>query len=292
MKTFSLAAILATLTFFRATAQVGVEITTEQEQFLPGEAVPVAVKITNRSGQPIHLGATPDWLTFNVESVDSFVVIKKGEAPLMGEFDLESSQMGTKRADLQPYFEIVKPGRYKVIATLRIKDWSVAMTSPPKYFDVVNGADLWSQDFGLPPAAGETNAVPEVRKFTLIEANYLRSQLRLYVRVSDPTISRVFKISPLGALVSFSHPEAQVDRTSNLHVLWQSGAQSFIYCLISTDGVVLRRDIYDYVTTRPRLDVNGQGEVVVVGGVRRIHPADYSDVKLPTELPASRPSQP
>ena len=39
-----------------------------------------------------------------------------------------------------------KPGRYKVIATLRIKEWSMSLNSAPKYFDVINGAELWSQD--------------------------------------------------------------------------------------------------------------------------------------------------
>jgi len=278
--------MLAALTGFRAAAQVSVEVTTEQEQFLPGEALPVAVKITNRSGQQVNLGASPDWLTFNVESSENFVVIKNGEVPVLGEFDLESSQLGIKRVDLQPYFVIGKPGRYKIVATLRIKDWSVSTPSPAKYIDVINGADLWSQDFGVPPAPDVTNTAPEVRKFTLVEANYLKSQLRLYVRVTDAADAQVYKVAPLGTLVSFSHPEAQVDRTSRLHVLWQSGAQSFSYCVISAGGIVVQREIYDYFNSRPRLEVNGQGEVHVVGGVRRTQPTDYPAVKLPSELPS------
>jgi len=52
---------LALLTFFRASAQVSVEVATEQDQFLPSETVPVAVRITNRSGQLLHLGADAMW---------------------------------------------------------------------------------------------------------------------------------------------------------------------------------------------------------------------------------------
>src|ERR1035441_10179230 len=37
-------------------AQVTVEITQDQDQFLPAESVPTAVRITNRSGQSLHLG--------------------------------------------------------------------------------------------------------------------------------------------------------------------------------------------------------------------------------------------
>src|SRR5476651_2414178 len=139
---------LALLTFFRASAQVDVQVVLDQEEFLPSESVPVAVRITNRSGQPLHLGADADWLTFSVESADGFIVIKDAEVPVLGEFDLASSQVATKRVDLQPYFELKKQGRYRVIATLRIKDWSAQTASPPKDFYVISGAKLWAQDFG------------------------------------------------------------------------------------------------------------------------------------------------
>ena len=287
MKTFLLVLVLAVLTSFRAAAQVSVEITMDQEQFLPSEAVPVAVKITNRSGQQLHLGAAADWLTFSVESTDGFIVIKNAEVPVTGEFDLESSQIGIiKRVDLQPYFQMGRHGRYKVIATLRIKDWSASVNSAPKTFDVVNGAKLWSQDFGVP---GVTNSQPEVRKFTLEEANYLRLQLRLYVRVSDQSESQVFKVTTLGQMVSFSDPDAKVDRTSQLHVLWQAGAQVFNYALINANGDVVRQAVYNNAGSRPRLVVNEQGEVSVAGGTRRMKPEDLPVVpmvKAPGELPA------
>jgi hypothetical protein len=280
MKTF-LVSILALLAFFRADAQVDVEVTLEQNQFLSGEALPVAVKITNRSGQPLHLGTDANWLTFSVESVDGFVVIKNAEVPVTGEFDLASSQLAIKRADLAPYFVISKPGRYHIIATLRIKDWSVEVSSPAKPFDVIAGAKLWEQEFGVPAAA---NGAPEVRKYVLEQANYLRSQLRLYMQVSDATESRIYKVSALGQMVSFGQPEAQVDRFGNLHVLWQSGASAFAYTVVNPTGEIARQEIYDYFTTRPRLDVNDAGETVVVGGVRRMKPVELPVVKTPNEV--------
>ena len=286
MKTLPLVLVLTVLACFRATAQVSLDVTTEQEQFLPGEALPVAVRIVNRSGQPVHLGSTPDWLNFNVESSEGLVVTKKGEVPVLGDFDLESSQLGIKRADLQPYFVIGKPGRYKIVATLRIKDWSVSMPSPAKYIDVINGVDLWTQDFGVPPAPDATNSAPEVRNYTFVQANYLREQLRLYVRVSDPSEALVFKVAPLGTLVSFSHPEARVDRQSRLHVLWQAGSKAFSYCVISAGGIVQQREVYDYFTTRPRLTVTPNGEIAVSGGTRRAAPTEYPAVKSPAELPS------
>ncbi len=280
MKTF-LVLVLALTAGFRAAAQVSVELALDQDQFLPNESVRLAVKITNRSGETVQLGADPNWLTFSVESVDGFVVVKNGDVPVVEPFDLESSQMATKRVDLQPYFAMGKPGRYKVTATVRIKAWSLAITSAPKQFDVINGAELWSQVFGVMVA---TNAAPEPRKYTLVEANYLREQLRLYVQVSSADGARVFKVAALGPLVSFSAPEAQVDRVSQLHVLWQTGSQSFCYTIVSPDGATILRDTYENFNSRPHLTVNDSGDVGVKGGVRRAKPTDLPAVK-PTAAP-------
>ena len=274
---------LALLAWFRAAAQVDVEMSLDQNYFLPSETVPVAVKITNRSGQQLHLGADTDWLTFNVESSDGLVVIKSADVPVQGEFDLETSQLAIKRVDLQPYFAMTKPGRYRVVATLHIKDWSVQIASAPLHFDVVTGAKLWQQNFGVPNG---TNTAPEVRKYTLEQANYLKEQLRLYVQVTDAAESLVYKVSALGPMVSFSRTEAQVDRQGRLNVLWQAGGQSFCYSLVNPDGTVAATDYYDNYFSRPRLTVTDDGDVVVKGGTRRPKPTELPIVKQPNELPA------
>jgi len=273
------------LMLVNAAAQVSVEVVLDQEQFLPSESIPVAVRITNRSGQTLHLGADANWLTFSVESADGFVVIKNSDPPVIGEFDLDSSQMATKRVDLAPYFVLSQVGRYRIIATVHIKQWNTDVTSPPKGFDIINGAKLWSQDFGLPVPPGVTNRAPEVRRYTLIEANYLRAQLRLYVQVSDESETHVFKVSAVGPLVSFSQPEAKLDRINNLHVLYQSGAQAFAYTVVNPSGNITKQEVYDYLNTRPRLGVNNSGDVVVIGGVRRVKPTELPQVIPPDELP-------
>jgi len=277
---------LTLLLLAHASAQVSVEIVMDQEQFLPSESVPAAVRIINRSGQTLHFGADADWLTFSVDSVDGFVVIKKSEVPVLGAFDLESSQMAIKRVDLAPYFDLSQVGRYRVTATLRIREWGAKASSPPKAFDVINGAKLWSQDFGLPMPAGVTNRAPEVRRYTLIEANYLRSQLRLYAQVGNESGTEVYKVSAIGPLVSFSQPEAKLDRLSNLHVLYQSGAQAFTYTVVNPDGNITRQETYDYYNSRPRLNVTDNGDITVVGGVHRVMPSELPQVRLPDEVPS------
>src|ERR1043165_9992589 len=97
-------------------AQVTVEVTLEQEQFLGGEALPADVRITNRSGQTLHFGNATDWLTFLVESRNGYIVAQTGEVPVLREFEFESSKVATRHVDLAPYFAISRPGRYSVTA--------------------------------------------------------------------------------------------------------------------------------------------------------------------------------
>ena len=280
------ATLLAAL---QVSAQVDVEVSFQQEQFLPNESVPITVKITNRSGQPLHLGATDNWLTFSVEGADksdNYVVLKNSDVPVQGEFDLESSQMAIKHLNLHPYFLLDKPGRYRVTATLRIDQWQASCSSKATPFDVIGGAKIWEQEFGVP---GATNSQPEIRKYALLQANYFKGQLRLYGQVSPATGPDV-KVLLLGNMVSFSQPVAQVGRLGDLHVLWQSGAQAFNYVVLSPDGIVTQQEIYDNFGSRPRLDVNDSGEIVVVGGVRRPRVGELPALKLPTDVPALPPA--
>jgi hypothetical protein len=270
--------VLALLACFRAAGQVSMDLALDQNEFLPNEAIRVTVKITNTSGQVLHLGSDEAWLTFSMETADGTVVVKNGEVPVVEPFDLESSQMAIKHVDLQPYFQLARPDRYKVIATMRIKAWGLTVNSPPAQFDLIHGGEIWSQNFGVP---GASNAPPESRRYTLIKANYLREQLRLYLQVSSGDGFSTFKATALGPMVSFSLPEEEVDPLSRLHVLWQTGGQSFCYVTVSPDGLVLSRDVYDNFNSRPHLVLNDSGEVRVRGGTRRPKPGEIPLVREP-----------
>jgi hypothetical protein len=289
MKHFSVALGLLVASTALVSAQVTVEVSFPQEQFLAGEALPTTVKIKNLSGQTLHLGNQPDWLTFSVESAEGFIVIKTGEVPVLGEFDLESSEVATKRVDLAPYFVISKQGRYSVTATVRIRDWRQEIESKPKKFEVIEGAKLWTQDFGLPIPPGATNAVPEVRTYTLEQANYLRSELRLYLRLTNPARDRIYKVVAIGPMVSFGQPEAQIDKLSKLHLLYQNGARSFEYSVFNTDGEWVLRQTYYYSGSRPRLKADDDGGISVQGGQRRPSSTDIPPQSLTNDRREAKP---
>ena len=253
----------------RLGAQVSVEVTLDQEHYLSGENLTAAVRITNRSGQPLHLGGESDWLTFALESRDGRgIVIKNSDPAVLGEFTLANTKVATRRVELVPHFDLALAGRYTLVASVRIKDWDQTLTTKPKNFDIINGAKLWSQDFGV-PVAGSTNRSPEVRKYALEQANYLRTQLQLYFRLTDAEGGRVLKVFPLGPMVSFGIPEHQIDQACNLHVLYQNGAHAFSYTVINPDGDILLRQTHDYTSTRPKFQLGENGQLTVVGGARR-----------------------
>lgn len=255
-------------------AQVSVEVLTEQDKFLPAEAVPVAVKIVNRSGRTLTLGDQPDWLTFSVEGRDGFVVEKTGEVPLLGGFKLESGEVATRRADLAPYFALTRTGGYRIEATVQLRELGGQVTSKARNVDVIEGALLWTQEFGVPTEPGATNQPLEIRRYTLLKANYLKSELRLYFRVTDEASGRVLKVFPIGPMVSFGEPSAQLDKQNNLHMIYQSGRVASLYAKITPEGEILRRETYEYTGARPRLTADDSGNITVVGGVRRPNTKD------------------
>ncbi len=251
-----------------------------QENFLLGENVPAAVRVTNRSGQKLRMGEDADWLTFTVEKRGGNVIAKLSDPPVQGEFTLESGQTGIRRVDLSPYFSLDRNGRYRITANVRVKAWDSTITTAPKEFDIINGAKIWSQEFGMPLPGGVTNSAPEVRRYSLEQANYLRTQLRLYLRITDVTDERVVKVVHVGPMVSISKPDPQIDRANNLHVLYQHTAHAYLYLVITPEGEIVVRQTHEIADRRPKLVGDENGKFRVVGGLRLPSENDLPELKL------------
>jgi hypothetical protein len=262
-------------------AQVTVEVSLAQDQFLAGEDMPVTVRVINRSGQILRFGDSADWLTFSVESKAGYVVTRQGEVPVDDEeFFLGSSKMAKKVVNMAPYFMFSKPGRYTVTASVLIKEWNQQVSSAPVSFDIIIGSKMWEQEVGLPRSSDSANSAPELRRYALHQANYLRTRLMLYVQITDST-GKVIKVFPIGPLLSFGQPEPQVDPQSNLHVLYQDGPRTYSYTVIDPHGTIVTRHSYD-MAPRPRLTVASNGSFEIVGGLRRVKSSD---------IPAPKPAE-
>lgn len=277
--------LLSCLFVPRTWAQLEVMILMEQDQFLPGEAIYLSVRVVNHSGQTLTFGEDDDWLRISVEKDGAGVVARQGEIPVSGRFVLPTSKMATKDLNIQPYYRFEEPGQYDIRATVLIKEWDRAITSEPEAFSVVTGTRLWERSFGL-PSSQDPEGVPEVRKYLLQQANYLQSQIRLYVRVTDAQEEHTFGVVPVGPVVSFSRPRAVLDADSNLHVLYETGPRTSTYCKISPGADVLEFEKREYSGTKPRLSVSTDGSVSIQGGITVPPPLSDADPQSVQPLPA------
>jgi hypothetical protein len=258
-----------------------------QDQYLPDEDVVLKVLIANRSGQPIVLGTGKQWITFSVVGEHEYVVPKQGEMPVQSPFTLLSGQEVTREFNPTPYFGFRQPGRYTVGATLKIPQWKQEIACKPVAFTVSDGTPLphlGDLTFGVPPPPGVTNVSPEVRRYSLLKASDL-TELKLYFRLTDKN-GRTLRVFPLARMLSFSDPEAQIDRANNLHVLLQTGAQTFTYSVLDPNGNLLARQFHEYTRTRPSLHVNDDGQIIVAGGRRLL---TWEDIPVPAATPARTP---
>lgn len=254
-------------------AQVTLSLQRDQEQFLPAERLPITVHIENQSGRTLTFGTSPRWLIFGVETRNGRVVAKLSDVPVDGEFVVESAERAKFTINLAPHFALQEPGQFSVTAQMAIPGTDQILSSNPIMIEILNGARLWAQEFGIPPAPGKENDPPEIRKYLLQQANHLK-HIRLYVRITDVSETRTFATFPAGVLVTFARPEPMVDKVGRLHLLHRFGMRSYTYHLVEPDGTVKIRQSYEMSDSRPTLRVNDEGEVRVVGGIRRETSAD------------------
>ena len=272
---------LGALASFAQSSSVVVELVLDETVYLPGEEIPIGVRISNLSGRPITFGSTPNWLTFYAETKKGDVIARLGTVPVEGEFTLESSKAGTKFWNIQPYFDFQEAGVHVVYAEVRVPDWSERVLSDPAMFTLQSARKLWEVSFGVPPAEGATNSQPEIRRYALQSA--IRTHDRnLYARVTNEDETRIFRVVLLDRLLSFSNPSQQLDSRSRLHVLLQTGGNTYSYCVITPDGELAIRQKHEIVTgSRPRLVKMADGDIQVGGGKRLPSSADVPPYEPP-----------
>lgn len=283
-----------------ASAQVKVEVVFDGEQYIANEPLIARVRIINDSGSTLRLAEAADWLDFAVR-----VKANGKEGPYVrplrplthiDPFPLESSKTATVRMDLSPCFNLTQVGEYQVVATVKVPAFTATYASPAKTFFIVTGSRMWERPFGLPSsiAAPDPSGLPEMRKYILIQA-LSGKETKFYVRLTDAQEKNI-KVIPIGTLISFSRPEPQLDKWSNLHVLYQIGSRAFAYTVINPNGLLIARETHEISDTRPTMTTTDEGRIVIRGGKRRptvddIPPYDAAQIPEETTQPIATPAQ-
>ena len=272
---------------------VSVELILDENIYLPGEDIPLGVRISNLSGRPLTFGTTSTWLSFYVETKSGEVIARLGQVPVEGEFTLESAKAGTKWWNVQPYFDFQESGVYQIYAEIRLPDINEQVLSEPATFTVQRARKLWEISFGVPPPEGATNEQPEIRRYALQSAVRTRDR-NLYARVTDNAELRIYRVVLLDKLLSFANPAQQLDNRSQLHVLFQTGGSTYTYCVVTPDGDLAIRQRHEIVQgSRPRLMKQSDGSILVGGGRRLPSSSDVPPYEPPaTEIlpPNSAPA--
>lgn len=264
---------------------VEVSVLLDETVFLPGEEIPVGVRVANLSGRPVTFGSTSNWLTFHVETSKGDIVSRLGEVPVLGEFTLESAKAGTKWWNVQPYFDLEGTSLYVVYAEIRIPEWGQRLISDPVSFSLQSARKLWEVDFGVPPSSPEAAGRPEIRHYALLSATR-SNERKLFVRTSDAAEAHIFRVVLIDRLLTFASPDQQLDNQSRLHVLLQTAGSSYTYCVVDPSGLLAVRQRYDIIPgSRPRLAKREDGAIEVLGGRR--HPTDHD---LPVAPAVSTPA--
>ena len=254
-----------------ALAQLRVELSFDQETYLPHEAMYAVVKIFNSSGQTLVMGRDNSWLTFSVEPVDGGAVRQTKPVDVKGEFTLPNASRATKKVNLAEAFELTRFGRYIISTTVHVPEWGESFSAPkPRPVGIATGVTLWETTFGVP--SEKQGERPEIRKYQLMQANHVK-RLSFYIRILEES-GQTLTIFPLGTVVGVTRPEPQLDNWSNLHLIYQDNARLFRYFVVTPDGMLLARQIWEITDSRPALAVNAEGRISVTGGVRRISESD------------------
>lgn len=276
----ALAALLSAVVSLSA-QQVQTEIVLERQQFLAGEELWLGVRISNHSGRELVFGKGTSWLRLSLVEENGGPVRLRSDVPIEGEFSVPSTRYATRRFNLAPCYELSKPGRYRIAASVHIEELGRDIQSAERHFDIITGTQLWDQEVGVPPEDRDALGGIESLHYALVKVSRLRD-MWLYLQITDVTQGNLVRVQPISVMVSFSPPMAEVDSRSCLHVLNQFGAKSYVYCVYNPRGDLTLRQHYNITNSRPKLRSDAEGRIYVGGGERRPTLQDIPEPEVPT----------
>jgi hypothetical protein len=273
-----------------AQAQIQVGLKLRRLQYIAHEPVIATLTITNLAGRDVELRDAADqhWFGFEVTTRDgrSLGPMTKDapEPPLT----IENGKTVTRKINLTPVYPVHDFGTYHLRANVYFADLKKFFYSSTKVFQVTDARPIWQKTVGMPEGAGGGG---NTRTFSLL-SNRFPDHTSLYARVENKESGVVYSTFSLGRSIAADDPEAEFDRSNQLHVLHCSAPRSWAYAHIGLNGELIARDVFMETKSRPHLRHTADGMIAVRGGMREssIAPSPHSAApKLstrPAELPA------
>lgn len=285
--TFSVASIF----LFAATAsgQIQVELKLPRLQYIAYEPVVAKLAITNLAGRDVDLrdGEGQPWFGFEITGSEGQpiapIAFSKGEKTL----SIPAGKTVTQKINLTPLYPVHDFGTYRVRAHVYFADLTKFFYSQTKVFQVTDARPVWQKTVGIPEG---TSGAGNTRTYSLL-SNRFADHTSLYVRVEDKNSGVVYATYSLGRVIAFDEPQAELDRTNQLHILHCAAPRSWAYSHVGLNGELLARSAFMESKTRPRLRHASDGTVLVMGGTVEAPVAQSAKSAVP-KLSARPPEMP
>ncbi|MFN2542367.1 MAG: hypothetical protein ABR514_09410 [Chthoniobacterales bacterium] len=269
----------------RAEAQLQVELQLKRLQYIAYEPITATLAITNLAGRDVdlHDAGSQAWFGFEITGSEGQPI-----APVSTEFNqpplrIEAGKKVTQRINISPLYSVHELGTYHVRAHVYFADLNKFFYSQGKVFQVTDARPIWQRTVGT--AEGGT------RTYSLL-TNRFPDHTALYVRVEDKESGSVYATYSLGRTIAFDEPHAEIDRTSQLHVLHCAAPRVWAYSRIDPNGALLAHTSFTETKTRPRLVHAEDGNVAVRGGMMETQSSQAARESLPklSERPPRLPN--
>jgi hypothetical protein len=255
--------LLLCLAASSANAQLQVELKFPRLQYIAYEPVAANLVITNLAGRDVdlHDGDGQSWFGFEVtgdEGRSIAPISNVASEPL----SIAAGQRVTRKINLTPLFGVHDFGTYRVRAHIYFSDLNKFFYSQTKVFEVTDARPIWQKTVGVP----EGGVAGNVRTYSLM-TNRFPDHTSLYVRVEDKDSGIVYATYSLGQVISFDQPQAEFDRSNQLHLLYCAAPRNWSYARVGLNGELLSRASFAETKTRPRLVHSEDGVVKISGGM-------------------------
>ena len=260
---FSVAAALILSTAF-AGAQLVTSLTIDKRTYVAGEPVIAEITITNHSGQPLTLASSRalPWLAIVVtDSQGNPVATRRLNA--FGAMKIKTGESLARRVNLTDYFLLDSQGNFAVSAVVRDPSKVVDGASTNRVlFNLNPGRKYWSQRVGVSSDSGVGKR--EFRLLTFVD----KQATQLYVQLIDLETGAKLRTFPLGPALMMRKPLITVDGAQRMHVMYLATPAIWVHSQITSDGKLVKRDLYQRASQGdPLLMAYGDGSVRVRNGI-------------------------
>ena len=247
-----------------AVAQIEVELKFPRLQYIAYEPVVANLIITNLAGGDVELRDAGNqlWFGFEVSGTEGQsipAIANASSEPLR----IAAGKRVTRKINLTPLYGVHDFGTYRVRAHIYFADLNKFFYSATKVFEVTDARPIWQKTVGIPK---ETGSSGNARTYSLM-TNRFSDHTSLYVRVEDKDSGMVYVTYSLGQMIAFDQPQAEFDRSNQLHILYCAAPRTWSYARVGLNGELVSRASFAETKSRPRLVQSDDGVIQVAGGM-------------------------